>query len=144
MTMVAPMGRPVRALAAMAGALALLAAGSAAAEEDLPGSMEYLASCAACHGVGGRGDGPVAQHLNIPPSDLTALAANNGGDFPLAEVLMVIDGRRMPTVHGERAMPVWGDRYSIEEGAETGPQETGDVVRGRILALAQYLAAIQQ
>ncbi|MEQ8965286.1 MAG: cytochrome c [Azospirillaceae bacterium] len=133
-----------RALAALAGALALVTAGSVAAEEDLPGSMEYLASCAACHGAGGRGDGPVAQHLNVPPSDLTALAANNGGDFPFAEVLMVIDGRRMPTVHGERAMPVWGDRYSIEVGPEMGPQETGDVVRGRILALAQYLEAIQQ
>ena len=31
----------------------------------------YSQQCAACHGVGGRGDGPLARGLNPPPTDFT-------------------------------------------------------------------------
>ena len=36
------------------------------------GSALYPQHCAACHGADGRGDGPLASKLPIPPADLTA------------------------------------------------------------------------
>ena len=37
------------------------------------GEFEYRNSCAQCHGVSGKGDGPVASSLAKPPPDLTML-----------------------------------------------------------------------
>jgi mono/diheme cytochrome c family protein len=42
----------------------------AAALVDL-GAQLYGRNCAACHGSDGRGDGPVASHLVVPPRDFT-------------------------------------------------------------------------
>jgi copper transport protein len=36
------------------------------------GQELFMANCAACHGTGGRGDGPAAASLNPPPADLTS------------------------------------------------------------------------
>jgi putative copper export protein/mono/diheme cytochrome c family protein len=36
------------------------------------GQTVFAANCAACHGVGGQGDGPAAAGLRIKPADLTA------------------------------------------------------------------------
>ena len=47
------------------------------------GKRKYDASCASCHGLRGTGDGPNAPYLNRKASDLTALAKNNGGVFPV-------------------------------------------------------------
>jgi hypothetical protein len=136
--------------------LALLLATSVAAEEELIGSDEYRTSCLSCHGVGGRGDGPLAEFLTIKPTDLTALAKNNGGQypnlkagtFPFLRVYQVIDGRADVAVHGDRAMPVWGDRYLMEQPMTpaTGPYAGAyeKVVRGRILELVYYIQSIQQ
>ena len=33
----------------------------AVAEEDLVGASEYRTSCLSCHGVGGKGNGPMAK-----------------------------------------------------------------------------------
>jgi putative copper export protein/mono/diheme cytochrome c family protein len=43
-----------------------------AATSILKGHRLFLANCSACHGVQGRGDGPAAAGLKIPPADLTA------------------------------------------------------------------------
>lgn len=132
----------------------LLWAGSAFGEEDTVGAGEYRISCLSCHGVGGRGNGPMAKFLTIKPSDLTQLANNNGGQypglkagrFPFSTVFQVIDGRTVVSGHGERAMPVWGSRYMSEESGKYGPYlgENEHVVRGRILELVYYLQSIQQ
>jgi mono/diheme cytochrome c family protein len=97
-------------------ALALLFATSAGAEDETIGSDEYRISCMSCHGVGGRGDGQLAQYLTVKPTDLTVLARNNGGQYPnlkagaypFFSVYQIIDGRTEVAVHGDRAMPVWG------------------------------------
>lgn len=47
------------------------------------GEMEYLSSCAPCHGRNANGKGPLADQLKVPPSDLTQLAKKNGGAFPM-------------------------------------------------------------
>src|SRR5262245_61810160 len=82
--------------------------------EENPGRNEFLRSCASCHRVSGKGDGPVAKSLSSHPSDLTRLSEANNGVFPVSRVHEVIDGRIERLVHGTRDMPVWGDRYMRE------------------------------
>jgi mono/diheme cytochrome c family protein len=50
------------------------------------GKEMYNAYCASCHGADGKGDGPAAPALKAPPTNLTTLAAKNGGAFPAAHV----------------------------------------------------------
>src|SRR6516225_8570293 len=56
------------------------------------GKMEYQSSCAACHGMDAKGDGPVSKELKTRPADLTVLAKNNNGVFPYDTVYQMIDG----------------------------------------------------
>jgi mono/diheme cytochrome c family protein len=66
--------------------------------------------CAACHGSGGKGDGPVAPSLRTPPADLTTIAKRAGGTFPAARVESHVTGTGTTLIvsHGTREMPVWG------------------------------------
>ena len=67
--------------------------------------------CAACHGVSGKGDGPAASAMAKPVSNLTILAANNGGAFPFKQVEKSITGKSQIVAHGTIDMPVWGQRF---------------------------------
>ncbi|WP_348642573.1 c-type cytochrome [Mesorhizobium sp. B2-4-6] len=80
---------------------------TAAAQQMSNGEQEYLNSCAVCHGVDGRGDGPMADVLRKRPADLTTLARRNGGEFPYWRVYATIDGRGLVPEHVERDMPIW-------------------------------------
>ena len=131
-----------------------LASSAAYAEEDTIGSDEYRISCMSCHGVGGHGNGPLAKFLTVKPTDLTSLAKNNGGQYPklkagqypFLQVYQVIDGRTAIGVHGERAMPVWGNRYLAEQpgGTSSYGGDYEKMVRGRILELVYYIQSIQK
>lgn len=136
-------------------AIALFLASSVAyAEDDTIGSDEYRVSCLSCHGVGGHGNGPLAKFLTVKPTDLTTLSKSNGGQYPnlkagrypFLRVYQVIDGRADVAVHGERAMPVWGDRYLAQQpgGVSAFGGDYEKMVRGRILELVYYLQSIQQ
>ncbi|WP_372836422.1 cytochrome c [Pontibacterium sp.] len=121
------------------------------AEEELIGSDEFRTSCISCHGVGGKGDGPMAKFLTVKPADLTQLAKNNGGDyptkpgeFPFYRVFKIIDGRTLVSAHGDRAMPIWGNRYKMEAGDKYGPMGGEQMIRARILELVYYLQMIQE
>ena len=74
----------------------------AAAEEVSYGEAEYLNSCAVCHGLEGRGDGPLRDILMKRPADLTHISDRNDGRFPYAHIFAVIDGRYAVPSHGER------------------------------------------
>lgn len=78
------------------------------------GSDLYAQYCSACHGLDGKGGGPLAASLRRVPADLTRIAVRNGGKFDEAALMNVIDGRRMVTEHGPREMPVWGARFEDE------------------------------
>lgn len=110
--------------------------GSASAQNIDVGRTQYQSSCAACHGIDGKGDGPVAKELKTPPADLTVLAKNNNGVFPYDMVYQVIDGRNSSiTSHGTREMPIWGYRF--------GPPEAFRF-KQRMLAVIDYLKTIQE
>jgi mono/diheme cytochrome c family protein len=121
-----------------------LVAGAAFAEDDPyveAGENLYHQHCGSCHGTTGEGNGPVATLLDPKPANLTKLTQGNGGAFPEAKLLRVIDGRDPVVAHGTREMPIWGRRFS--EGPPPGPG-TGTMARGQVLLLLQYLKSIQR
>jgi mono/diheme cytochrome c family protein len=77
--------------------------------ESMTGEDSFRFYCAPCHGLGGRGDGPVGRSLKTPPPDLTLLTKRSGGTFPRADVISFVTGvsDKLPT-HGPSDMPVWG------------------------------------
>lgn len=125
-----------------------LAAGAAAEQAGYDpllaqlGAPLFARHCAACHGIGGRGDGPAAEAMRKPPADLTAIAARRrAGVFPTSEIALFIDGRFEIPPHGSREMPVWGQRF----GADVPEPGLGEsIARGNIASLVEYLKSIQQ
>lgn len=134
---------------ALAAAL-LLSSGAATAQArtkvDL-GKLEYESNCIGCHGRAGKGDGPYLLLLaKKEPADLTTLARRNNGAFPFQRVYEVIDGRQAFQAHGPRDMPIWGLDYQAASHAYTRdePYDPEAFVRGRILALVDYINRLQQ
>lgn len=104
------------------------------------GQTLYLRYCGACHGPRGRGDGPVAQSLGQPPTDLSKLAAENDGEFPYEAVIDAIDGTRSVRTHGVSDMPVWGEVFRGPKGWSLEQQLTE---AGKILLIADHLRTLQ-
>lgn len=72
------------------------------------GQQMFTNYCAPCHGVDGRGQGPVAPVLKTPPPDLTLLSRNNKGKYPGTRVVTVLENGPSLPAHGSAQMPVWG------------------------------------
>jgi mono/diheme cytochrome c family protein len=129
-----------------------------AGQEDFQtGQVEYMSNCAQCHGVDGKGQGPLALKLKTKPADLTAIAKRNNGVFPLNAIYQTIDGRSATGSHGARDMPIWGCRYEAapirrKKGYKPKPTEqllnlpcdSEAVIGRRILAIVGYLSQIQE
>ncbi len=124
--------------------LLALTLSAAAAQEMSNRQQEYLNSCAVCHGVDGKGDGPLADELRKRPSDLTTLTMRNGGEFPYWQVYATIDGRGFVPQHGEREMPVWGDQFLPDDVKRYGPYGGEAVTTERIHNLAGYVQTLQR
>jgi mono/diheme cytochrome c family protein len=82
--------------------------GPARRTSSSPGGEMYRAYCAACHGLGGKGDGPAGTALKSAPADLTQLAKRNAGKFPELQVFGAINGDVQVPAHGSKDTPVWG------------------------------------
>ena len=102
------------------------------------GRQMYMSYCASCHGVDGRGSGPVASSLKTPPSDLTALSKNHNGEYPSNYVISVLQSGISAPAHGTTAMPVWGSIFAQLDGGQTSLTKTL-----RISNLNAYLRKIQ-
>ena len=91
-----------------------LAAGPLQQVGRLPeGEQLFKGYCASCHGLTGQGDGPAAPALKTAPPDLTSIARRNGGTFPRAQLVRLIEeGAPAVTAHGSKEMPVWGPIFS--------------------------------
>jgi mono/diheme cytochrome c family protein len=112
------------------------AAGQAPPAAALSGSDLFYNNCASCHGIDGKGTGPLGLVLTIRPADLTLIAKNTGGTFPAAKIYQLIDGRN-PAVrgHGGPNMPVWGEVFAAKGNAGS--------VKDRINALVKYIETLQ-
>lgn len=99
----------------------------------------FSSYCASCHGTEARGDGPVAEYLNVSPADLTQLSTRNEGTFPTEQVFQTIDGRRRTRGHGSRDMPIWGKAFKL---TANNPDEAA--VKRTIDELVKFLASIQE
>src|SRR2546428_3294639 len=101
------------------------------------GSEMYANYCAVCHGKDGKGGGPAADALKVPPTDLTTLSKRNGGQFPSARVASAIRGDVNLPAHGSKEMPVWGPLFGhLSQGH---PAE----VQQRIANLSAYIESLQ-
>ncbi len=101
------------------------------------GKQMFVNYCASCHGVNGKGNGPAAAALKIPPADLTLLSKSNNGKFPETHVVAVLQfGPAIPP-HGSAEMPIWGPILGRMEKANP------DAKQIRISNLVQYLKTIQ-
>jgi mono/diheme cytochrome c family protein len=128
---------------ALSPAAGIVASAQPAGGRDLlaaRGSVTYRVYCRTCHGQTGRGDGPVAELLKTPPSDLTGIARRAGGEFPEGLVTAAIDGRAEVAAHGPREMPIWGEAFGPSDGA------SGDeaAVQAKIHEVVLYLETIQR
>lgn len=104
---------------------------------SIKGADLYRAHCAPCHGVTGKGDGPMVSVIKMKMPDLTVLAKNNGGQFPAAHVRKTITGEEVVASHGSREMPIWGPIFHQVED----DRDYGNV---RIQNLAKFLESIQE
>lgn len=102
------------------------------------GKKMYLAYCATCHGKEGKGDGPVAEVLKVPPPDLTTLSKRNNGKFPWVQVVNTITGPAGAPAHGSKEMPVWGPIFMTME------HQHESRARLRVANLADYIKSMQQ
>ncbi|MBI2828162.1 MAG: c-type cytochrome [Acidobacteria bacterium] len=153
--MVVPAAACIRVLmcAVPFSVIAAAASGAAAAQDPRDERASALAIqagrdtfrqfCAPCHGVDGKGHGPVAPVLTTPPTDLTSVKRRNMGVFPLATLeAMLTAATRLqtaahPMAHGSEQMPIWGPTFLAIDNGPT-------LARARVANLLAYLESTQQ
>ncbi len=112
-------------------------------KEFAAGRDEYLASCAACHGEAGDGNGEIAVMFKEGVPDLTGITKRNDGVFPMLRIIQSIDGRAVIRGHGN-PMPVFGNRFRAATTSENALLGAEAIARGRVLELALYIQSIQE
>jgi mono/diheme cytochrome c family protein len=102
------------------------------------GAYSFRTYCASCHGVDGRGEGPLTDSLRFHPPDLTLIAKRNGDEFPTEKVVRIVDGRSPMKGHGGPDMPIWGDAF---RNADTGYDDAA--ARAKVRGVVDYLKTLQ-
>ncbi len=97
------------------------------------GAATFSQLCSRCHG-------PEARGIAGSGPDLRGLAARHGGDFDRDRVAEWIEGRSIPEAHGDRTMPIWGERLSVEY--ERFPH-ADDLIGARLDPVLAYLESVQ-
>ncbi len=101
------------------------------------GKEMFTEYCAPCHGVDGKGSGPAASSMKVPPTDLTQLAHKHDGKFPANSVASVLKFGGGPGAHGSADMPVWGPLLqSLDKFHDA-------VVQQRISNIVNYVESLQ-
>lgn len=126
-------------------AAACLAAGGAQAgtPDPIAGEEAFHALCAGCHGGEGEGDGPLGKLLTVTPPDLTMLASDNGGVFPVFEVVRQIDGRDPMLAHGGE-MPLFGAIFDMPDTALATDAGQPILTSQTIADLVVWLEGVQE
>jgi mono/diheme cytochrome c family protein len=106
------------------------------------GKEMFQEYCTPCHGQSGKGDGPAASAMKVPPANLTTLASRSGGKFPDGRVAQAL--RAGPTAssntnaHGSETMPIWGPVFRALGGSDSAQADL------RIHNLVEYVKSIQE
>lgn len=103
------------------------------------GKQKYVNYCAPCHGVDGRGQGPVAAALKKQPANLALMSKNNGGKFPSTHMMSVLEFGAVNSSHGTAEIPVWGPMLGEMDTTSAEP----NVRFLRISNLSQYVQSLQ-
>lgn len=103
------------------------------------GKEMFDSYCAACHGKDGKGNGPAAGALKVPPADLSQLAKSNGGKFPADHVASVLRFGVENPAHGSKDMPTWGALFSSVDNVSTSDA----LIQLRIHNLTKYIESLQ-
>ena len=104
------------------------------------GEKMYVTYCAACHGNDGKGAGPAAPAMKVPPANLTTLARNNGGKYPATHVSAVIYGDTLAPSHEVKGMPAWQGLFS---SLSPGTRTTGGEILRRVSNINDYVKSLQ-
>ncbi len=107
------------AIAIATAALAVLPAPPATAGDAEAGKTPFATNCSSCHGMGGKGDGPVGAVLQPPPRDFsvgdfkfdTDDDGKTGTDADLKNVITNGAGK----YGGSMLMAPWGAMLSPED-----------------------------
>jgi len=95
----------------LTGIASLALAGSAWAADPAAGKALFEANCASCHGVSGKGDGPVGAALNPPPRDFTVgefkFDANGNGTPGEDEDIVLVIQKGAMAYGGSALMAPW-------------------------------------
>ncbi len=103
------------------------------------GASIFRNYCAACHGLDGRGNGPVSKALKREVPDLTRLSQRNDGAFPAIHVrnTIMFGADDLLPAHGSKEMPIWGPIFhEIEFDRDLG--------HVRLENITKYLESIQR
>jgi mono/diheme cytochrome c family protein len=92
------------------------------------GQAHYLFFCGNCHGMDGKGDGPLAVHLKMAPTDLTLLQAGDGGTGITERVMKALDGGHAIGETEAHKMPVFSESLEVKT----------------VIQITEYLKTIQK
>lgn len=106
------------------------------------GRQCFMNYCASCHGSDGRGNGPVASSLKVPPNDLTQLSKNNDGKYPARRIAAVLQFGLSAPAHGTALMPVWGPVFDKMDRSSS-PASTSSPSFLRVNNLNEYIRGMQ-
>lgn len=128
----------------MAAAQAAPTVKPAPAPQSTPssGKQMFREYCTPCHGESGKGNGPAAAAMKVPPANLTKLSSKYKGVFPDMEIAEALRAGPTPTtgtyVHGSETMPIWGPVFRALSSSDKG------IVELRIHNLVEYIRRIQE
>jgi len=107
----------------------------------MSGEDLYRRFCASCHGLEGRGNGPVATSLRVEVPDLTRTASRSRSADQRERIVRIIDGRYILGAHGTRLMPVWGEDLARLEIGNPDAERSAQII---IRRLADYVSSLQR
>ena len=120
----------------------LLSPAIALAQDAQAGAALYDQHCAVCHGLEGRGKGPLAAALILQPPSLRDLSERHDG-FPTRRVVMRIDGSDPLVSHGS-PMPVYGEFFAGDDTILKSESGQPILTSRAIVDLVAYLREVQE
>lgn len=102
---------------------------------SVEGKDNFVAYCAVCHGMNGKGGGPAVPALKVPVPDLTTIAQRKGKFDQIAIERYIAGLDKVPAAHGSTDMPMWGPTFK-----STGSEGAATL---RLQNLAKYLKTLQ-